>query len=256
MENSNTVKRIVRRKKTLSRMAAGCISLILVVLGATYYRGLSSRTVEDTSVIISAKAKLGDVKTSITSSGTIEGVEAFSIRLPEGIKIKKILVSEGDAVKKGTKIASIAKASAADVLLTVRESVDTLEDSIEALDDDALTDKDSDDYLKKISYEGQLSDLKELKSSLEEILDSGYITASDAGIVSTLYISAEEEVGSTTQTGNTSSDNSDAAATSAVKTSYSAAVQTKPLFFSNVTSSEAVIMATSKASDTKISSTS
>lgn len=114
----------------------------------------------------------GDVKTTISSSGTLEGVDSNPIYLPEGILITKVLVSEGDVIKKGTKIAEIDKASVAEVLLTVRDSIDTLEDNIDDLDDDELGDSSSDDYLKKLAYDKELVDLNELEENLGKIIMS------------------------------------------------------------------------------------
>ncbi len=244
---------MIKKRGGMKRIAAGCMAMMLAVGGVTVYRKVSSGKSADETVVMSAQVQRGDVKTSISSSGTIEGVVASSIRLPEGIRIKKILVSEGDSVKKGTKIASVDKATVADVLLTVRDSIDSLEDSMDDLDDDELTDKNSDDYLKMLSYQGQVSDLEEIEDSLNKILDSGYVTSSQAGIIGSLNMSEGEVTGSGTQSETTSSSNTDSLTASAVNTYYSEIAQVTPMASGTMESSGTVTSESSKSGMLKVS---
>ena len=150
----------------------------------------------EVSTTMSAEVETGDVSTSISASGTLTGEEIASINLPAGIKIKKVLVSQGDTVKKGSKLASVYPASVAEILLNVRESIDDTEDDIDDLDEDEIVDTSSDSYLEKLTLDQQLSELEELEDKLETILKSGYITADRSGVIGTVLVSDDTELGS------------------------------------------------------------
>ena len=125
-----------RRKKVL----AGICALVLLsggIYGAIYKSRSGGQNVK-AATQMSAQAQIGDVSTTISSSGTLEGKEASLVQIPAGIKIKEVLVSEGDTVKKGTKLATIYPASVAEVLLDVKESIDTVESALEDLDEDEI----------------------------------------------------------------------------------------------------------------------
>ena len=98
----------VKRKFTCRKALLCGLAVLLAAGGAI---GLFIKTKSDNGVkaatIMSAQAEKGDVSTTITSSGSLCGEEVAVVNLPAGIKIKNVLVSEGDIVKKGTKLASV-----------------------------------------------------------------------------------------------------------------------------------------------------
>ena len=236
------------------------VSLFFLLLAAGFIivKALRASKEKTTAVVKSAKVQKGDVKTTISSSGTLEGVESTPIYLPEGILIKKILVSEGDIIQKGTKIAEVDKASVAEVLLTVRDSIDTLEDDIDELDDDELTDTTSDDYLKKIAYDKELADLNDLEDSLETMLNTGYLKSDEAGLVGAINITESEKTedssDSTSTTG--SSQQTVSQTTQATQTTYYGTVAQVVRMSSNdlTTSTTVVSDKSSKKSTTNASS--
>ena len=200
-----------RRKKIL----AGICALVLLsggVCGAVYKSRSGGQSVK-AATQMSAQAQIGDVSTTISSSGTLEGKESSVVQIPAGIKIKEVLVSEGDAVKKGTKLASLYTASVAEVLLDVKESIDTVESDLEDLDEDDITDTTSEDYLKKLTYDQELKDLEALEKQLQGMLETGYIQADTTGIIGNINV-ADDTIAGTSST--------DSSTTESIGTGYGA----------------------------------
>ena len=222
-EKNNERKSGKSRKKGKKIIAVICAAVLLTVSAAGITIKLKSgKKNTEATTRMTAQAELGDVSTSVTSSGTLEGKEEYTISAPSGIQIKEVLVSEGDEVKKGTKLASVYPASAARVLLDVKESIESVEDSLDELDEDEISDTSSDDYLKKLAYDQEISDLEDLEDWLQEVLESGYIKAESSGILGTINVS--DDSGTSSSSGNSSgitdTGSTSAAAISAVRTAY------------------------------------
>ena len=162
------IKSIKLKQKKLIIIAA--IAAAAVVTGSLYARATGSDTASAATTVQEATATVGDVNNTISGSGTLESDASLSVSVPEGIKIKEVLVSAGDTVKKGQKIASVYPASVAKVLLEVNETVEDLEDKIDDLDD--YEDTSSDDYLEYLVYSEQLEEATAQQEELEEMLES------------------------------------------------------------------------------------
>ena len=247
------------KKKFTSRKALLCGLAVLLAAGGAI--GLFIKTKSDNGVkaatIMSAQAEKGDVSTTITSSGSLCGKEVAVVNLPAGIKIKKVLVSEGDIVKKGTKLASVNKASAAEILLTVRESIESTEDDLDNLDDDETADTTSDDYLRKLSLDQQLEDLESLESRLEKIIESGYVTADHNGVIGTISVADDKEVGAevsgqtTDSSGSTENTSSSETVSAAGRTTSTAAAAAPYRLASSSVCTMAVLKADGKDTDSE-----
>ena len=220
------------------------LALILAVGAGTFglAKKASKTTTKTETKIVETKAETGNVETTISCSGTLEGKETESMTLPSGIKIKKILVSLGDSVKKGDKLASVYPASVAEVLLNVRTEIDEIEDNLEDLDEDELSDETSDDSLKKLAYDQQLKELEEMEDQLTAMLKSGYITATSKGIIGQINVSEDEDTSTqTTQQEESTTQTTGSSDTSGVvQTSCMTSVATLSLMSTNVTSENVV----------------
>ena len=246
------------KRRFLRRKALFCGLAVLLAAGGALglYIKAKSSSGEKEAAIMSARAEKGDVSTTISSSGTLCGEEIAVVNLPAGIKIKKVLVSEGDIVKKGTKLASVYKASAAEILLSVRESIDDTEDDLDNLDDDEIADTTSDDYLQKLSLDQQLEDLESLESRLEKIIESGYVTADQNGVIGTIGVADDTEVGAdvseqtTDSSGNTSGNTKNTSSSKAVSVTGSTTSTTAAAAPYRLASSSVCSMAVLKADGT------
>lgn len=237
-----------RKKIWISTVAsaAAAVVVVAVIVGNT---GKSASAT--TTVTKSAKAQTGDISTTISSTGTLAADSGSSLELPVGIKIKKVLVSSGDTVKKGQKIATVYKSSVANVLLTINENIDDIENAIDDLD---YSDTSSDDYLQYLVYNQELKDAEKLQSRLKTMLTTGYIKATRAGIISDINISnnteitssdsSSQESSSSTSESSSSTSSSGSGSTTATNTSSSGTITATALTAStdaNDTDADAII---------------
>ena len=136
----------------------------------------------------------GDISNTINGSGTLSYASSSTISIPEGIDIKKVYVSLGDTVKKGQKLATVDSASAAGALYELNNTISDLEDTIKNLPASA-NDSSSNEYLQKVQMSKQLENLKDQKTRLETIYQTGVIKATCDGVIDTVNIASNTTSG-------------------------------------------------------------
>lgn len=164
------------------------ITVVLVVVSAGTVMTIRSRmtSVQAETVVQSAEAATGSLNQTVVGSGSLTTAESSSVKIPEGVQMDTVLVQEGDAVTAGQELATVNAASAATALLNVRESIEAVEDKIDALGD--ISDTTSEAYLKSVIYEADLADLSTAEAKLETMLSTGKITAESDGIISAVNV--------------------------------------------------------------------
>lgn len=206
-------------KKMIRRGIAGgvCIVVLAAAGFAFYSKGADKSDSQET--VQSAKAEKGSISTTVVGTGTLENGTATDVVVPTGVKVKEVLVSSGDTVTEGQVLATLDEASIASELLEVKENIETVEDKIDALSDEA-DEEGTTEYLEAKVLNGQLSDLTEAETALENLLDSQTITATCAGTISSVNVQADTEVTKTSESSESSSGN-DSSDSTVVKTSAS-----------------------------------
>lgn len=191
IKQKNTVKKRKIKKRVV---AAIClfVAAVLIIVPTLIFRNKGTDFKIDSAIVQSYEVTKGNVSTTISSTGTLANADAESIEIPEGIKIKKVYVNEGDSVEEGQELALVDKASAAEIILDIDENIDTLSDELE--DVDASSDKTSTEYMQRLILKNSIKDLKSEKKKLMQIYKSGKITASSAGIVDTVNVTDDATV--------------------------------------------------------------
>lgn len=111
-----------RRKWPWIVLAAVAVVIILVIIFvSSAANGLKN------TVYTRYDVKKGDVTTSITASGTLRPQDSQEIDIPDGIEVEDVLVSVGDRVSKGDRLAKVNENDA-------KKTASELKDSIVALD--------------------------------------------------------------------------------------------------------------------------
>ena len=111
-----------RRKWPWIVLAAVAVVIILVIIFvSSAANGLKN------TVYTRYDVKKGDVTTSITASGTLRPQDSQEIDFPDGIEVEDVLVSVGDRVSKGDRLAKVNENDA-------KKTASELKDSIAALD--------------------------------------------------------------------------------------------------------------------------
>lgn len=191
-------------KKMIRRGIAGgvCVVVLAAAGFAVYSKGADKSESQET--VQSAEAGKGSISTTVVGTGTLENGTATDVVVPTGVKVKEVLVSSGDTVTEGQVLATLDEASIASELLEVKENIETVEDEIDALSDEA-DEKGTIEYLEAKVLNGQRSDLTEAKTALESLLESQAITATFAGTISSINVQADTEVTKSSESSASSS---------------------------------------------------
>lgn len=191
-------------KKMIRRGIAGgvCVVVLAAAGFAVYSKGADKSESQET--VQSAEAEKGSISTTVVGTGTLENGTATDVVVPTGVKVKEVLVSSGDTVTEGQVLATLDEASIASELLEVKENIETVEDEIDALSDEA-DEEGTTEYLEAKVLNGQLSDLTEAETALESLLESQAITATCAGTISSVNVQADTEVTKSSESSASSS---------------------------------------------------
>lgn len=191
-------------KKMIRRGIAGgvCVVVLAAAGFAVYSKGADKSESQET--VQSAEAGKGSISTTVVGIGTLENGTATDVVVPTGVKVKEVLVSSGDTVTEGQVLATLDEASIASELLEVKENIETVEDEIDALSDEA-DEEGTTEYLEAKVLNGQLSDLTEAETALESLLESQAITATCAGTISSINVQADTEVTKSSESSASSS---------------------------------------------------
>ena len=191
-------------KKMIRRGIAGGVCVVVLVAAgfAVYSKGADKSESQET--VQSAEAGKGSISTTVVGTGTLENGIATDVVVPTGVKVKEVLVSSGDTVTEGQVLATLDEASIASELLEVKENIETVEDEIDALSDEA-DEEGTTEYLEAKVLNGQLSDLTEAETALESLLESQAITATCAGTISSVNVQADTEVTKSSESSASSS---------------------------------------------------
>ena len=191
-------------KKMIRRGIAGgvCVVVLAAAGFAVYSKGADKSESQET--VQSAEAEKGSISTTVVGTGTLENGTATDVVVPTGVKVKEVLVASGDTVTEGQVLATLDEASIASELLEVKENIETVEDEIDALSDEA-DEEGTTEYLEAKVLNGQLSDLTEAETALESLLESQAITATCAGTISSVNVQADTEVTKSSESSASSS---------------------------------------------------
>lgn len=192
--------RQARKKKSfwITVVIIAVLFLALVVGLIARAKGKSSQVAERT--VQSATAEKGSISTTVVGTGTLQNGTATDVVVPTGIKVKEVLVESGDTVEEGQTLATLDEASIASELLEVKESKESVQEQIDSLSDDA-DDSGTTEYLEAKVLYGQMEELNAAEASLNTLLETKAVTASCAGTVDSVNVSADTEVTQSTASG-------------------------------------------------------
>ncbi len=194
MRKNKTNKPVKKRKLKKKIISIVCIIIVLalIIVPIVILRNRQADFNSGGTEVMSYEVVKGNVSTTISATGTLANAEAEPVKIPEGIKIKKVYVKEGDVVTEGQKLALVDKASVAQIIIDIAENIDELSDELS--DIDSSSDKTSEEYMKRLILKNSIKDLKAEKKKLIKIYKTGKFTASVSGIIDTVNISDDTTV--------------------------------------------------------------
>jgi len=176
------VKKIFSRKRNIVFTIVLAI-LLIVVIGVVSITSNVSNARAGMNSAVSAKADKGSIQETVIGTGTLTNDTVNEVEVPVGLEVEKVLVEQGDKVKKGTPIARVTEISIKENILEIQQAIDTLKDEIDNLDKD-------DDYY-SITNDVKNAEKEKLEKTLSEMKDllkDRELTSSYAGIVDTVNL--------------------------------------------------------------------
>ncbi|MGI6110649.1 MAG: HlyD family efflux transporter periplasmic adaptor subunit [Bilifractor sp.] len=187
MENNNGVKK--KKKRGIGLIILAIVAIVIVGLVATGIAGAreAMKALKEMNIKSYTVAD-GTVEKTVSGSGQIEAADTEDVTAPVGVKVDKVLVSTGDTVTKGQKLAEIDADSITDCLVEIESSLKSISDQ---LDEDAKKKADDEDKLTDLQKEqlnNESDELKKAQTELNALKSNPYITASTDGIIGDVNI--------------------------------------------------------------------
>nr|WP_300652542.1 biotin/lipoyl-binding protein [uncultured Anaerobutyricum sp.] len=116
-----------RKKKRKIKVTITVVLVIVVVAGAVFsFRNKGRKAQTSGNKIMESKVQTGNLSQTVEGTGTLTNADSSDLKIPVGIKIKKVKVSEGDEVKKGDTLATVDKTSLQAALAQTQEELDNI----------------------------------------------------------------------------------------------------------------------------------
>ena len=119
------------QKKYIFPAAVILVMLLLIILPFILDSARAEGEIE--ASILSGTVSRNSISQAISGTGTLTEDEAFEIELPEGVRLKSYLVSNGQKVKAGEALAEVDKVSVMEAISTVQENLDYLEEEMNSV---------------------------------------------------------------------------------------------------------------------------
>lgn len=149
-----------RKKKRKIKVTIAVVLVIVVVAGAVFsFRNKGRKAQASGSKIMESKVQTGNLSQTVEGTGTLTNADSSDLKIPVGIKIKKVKVSEGDEVKKGDTLATVDKTSLQAALVQTQEELDDIN---KQLGDEA--DSDTSKYI-EASVDGRVKKIYASKNT-------------------------------------------------------------------------------------------
>lgn len=253
----------IKHKKVFWGSIAGCTGLAVILAGGFFLQAKGASKDQAETTVQSAEAKTGTISTTVEGTGSVSNGATTDVVVPTGIKVKEVLVENGDTVEEGQVLATLDEASIASELLEVKENIESVEDEIADLSNDAGTEGTT-EYLEAKVLNGELEELQEAETTLTSLLETQTITATCAGTVSSINVEADTEItkssgssgsssSGSSSSGNSSSGSSNTGSSSGSSASAGTTGSYSLMFLSAQTGSSAVYTTTA-ADDTSTQS--
>lgn len=130
MENTNisaTEKKTSKRRiKKWPFIVGGVVLTVVVAIVLLLTLGKPKAEVS----VLSAKVSESDIVTTVTGTGSLTSADAEDIKLPAGLEIDEVLVSEGEMINEGDAIATVNTASVLSLIDDIQSELKTLDTKI------------------------------------------------------------------------------------------------------------------------------
>lgn len=158
-----------KKKWKIKAVVAVGLVVVIAVGGVFAFRSKGKKAQASRSRVMESKVQKGNLSQTVEGTGTLSNADSTDLKIPTGLKIKKIKVSEGDEVKKGDTLATVDQTS---LLATLAETQSELDDINSQLGDEA--DSDTSKYV-EASVSGRVKKIYASKNTAaaDTVLEKG-----------------------------------------------------------------------------------
>lgn len=159
-----------KKKKQKTKAAIAVVLVAAIAAGGVFtFRSKGKKTQASGSLVMESKVQKGNLSQTVEGTGTLENADSTDVKIPVGLKIKKVKVSEGDEVKKGDTLATVDRTS---LLAALAQTQSDLDDVNNQLGDEA--DSDTLKYVES-SVDGRVKKIYASKNTdaADTILEKG-----------------------------------------------------------------------------------
>lgn len=159
-----------KKKKQKTKAAIAVVLVAAIAAGGVFtFRSKGKKTQASGSLVMESKVQKGNLSQTVEGTGTLENADSTDLKIPVGLKIKKVKVSEGDEVKKGDTLATVDRTS---LLAVLAQTQTDLDDVNNQLGDEA--DSDTSKYVES-SVDGRVKKIYASKNTdaADTVLEKG-----------------------------------------------------------------------------------
>ena len=159
-----------KKKKQKTKAAIAVVLVAAIAAGGVFtFRSKGKKTQASGSLVMESKVQKGNLSQTVEGTGTLENADSTDLKIPAGLKIKKVKVSEGDEVKKGDTLATVDRTS---LLAVLAQTQTDLDDVNNQLGDEA--DSDTSKYVES-SVDGRVKKIYASKNTdaADTVLEKG-----------------------------------------------------------------------------------
>lgn len=159
-----------KKKKQKTKAAIAVVLVAAIAAGGVFtFRSKGKKTQASGSLVMESKVQKGNLSQTVEGTGTLENADSTDLKIPVGLKIKKVKVSEGDEVKKGDTLATVDRTS---LLAALAQTQSDLDDVNNQLGDEA--DSDTSKYVES-SVDGRVKKIYASKNTdaADTVLEKG-----------------------------------------------------------------------------------
>ena len=158
------------KKKHKTKAIIAVVLVIVVAAGTVFtFRSKGKKAQASGNRVMESKVQKGNLSQTVEGTGTLANADSTDLKIPVGLKIKKVKVSEGDEVKKGDTLATVDKTS---LLAALAETQQDLDDVNKQLGEEA--DSDTSKYIES-SVDGRVKKIYASKNTdaADTVLEKG-----------------------------------------------------------------------------------
>lgn len=123
-----------KKKKRRSILFTAAVVLVAALLTLIpFLLDARQQSSKSEASILSAQAERGDIRKTLSGTGTITEQQAEEVSVPEGVKVREYLVTNGQFVREGDPVAVVDKVSVMETISALREVMDAVATEMEQL---------------------------------------------------------------------------------------------------------------------------